>query len=391
MSANSDEKTKCLRCGKLYFEGQNWISCDECSGWLHIRCAGIKLKEFDKICSDEKSTFVCRYCQYYKCGKCVKPVYPLQNGLVCDIDECQKWFHLGCTQHSLADYKNSKSHLRTNAWYCPDCTSLPFENLNDKDFLNTITPDLNVRVHQKLIPCINFFKQRCSVCCKNITKNQKPKSLPCVLCSTLVHRKCSNITLSELLKTKSKHLKNWSCNSCMSLNFPFQDIDCADVLKLSFNSLVFCPCLKESTETPLSDCIEFKTTNDMYDTDTIFTHAPDPHNHMNNTLDINSCCDYTNHDFHKLASELKNSKTKPFSVFHTNIESLSHNFDSLERLCTDLNYPFDIIAVTETWNPSSKKDNFIPKRLENYQKYNGLPGESMKSGCGLYIHRPQRS
>ena len=178
----------------LYIEGQNWISCDECSGWLHIKCAGIKLKEFKIINSDEKSTFVCRYCKYYKCGKCFKPVYPLQNGLICDLEECQKWFHLGCTQHSLADYKNSKSHLRINDWYCPNCVSLPFDNLNNKDFLNTVTPGLNLREYQKVIPGIDNFKQRCSVCCKNITRNQKPKSLPCVVCSTLVHRKCSNIT-----------------------------------------------------------------------------------------------------------------------------------------------------------------------------------------------------
>ena len=106
---------------------------------------------------------------------------------------------------------------------------------------------------------------------------------------------------------------------------------------------------------------------------------------MDTTLDINSRCDYyTNHDFHKLTTET-DKDSKPFSVLHSNIESLMHNFDALETLCANLNYSFDIIGLTETWNPSSNKDKFIPKRLEGYHKYNGLPGTSMKSGCGIYI------
>ena len=125
----------------------------------------------------------------------------------------------------------------------------------------------------------------------------------------------------------------------------------------------------------------------FYDSDSIHTHAPDPHNYIDKTLDINSRCDYyTNHDFHKLAKELNNNdKQKPFSILHTNIESLTHNFEALDILCSDLNYPFDIIALTETWNPTHGKHKFIPKLMENYQKFNGLSGTTMKSGCGLYI------
>ena len=62
-----------------------------------------------------------------------------------------------------------------------------------------------------------------------------------------------------------------------------------------------------------------------------------------------------------------------------------HNFDSLETLCTDLDYPFDVIAVSETWNPEKSKDKFIPKNLPGYEPYNGLMGTTLKSGCGFYI------
>ena len=82
---------------------------------------------------------------------------------------------------------------------------------------------------------------------------------------------------------------------------------------------------------------------------------------------------------------MKKKTRTPFSILHTNIQSLSHNFDSLERLCTDLEYPFDIIALSETWNPEGAKEKFIPKQIENYNKFKGLPGTTLRSGCGLYI------
>ena len=54
-------------------------------------------------------------------------------------------------------------------------------------------------------------------------------------------------------------------------------------------------------------------------------------------------------------------------------------------MLTDLGYNFDVIAVTETWNPEKSRDRFIPKRLDGYEKYTGISGKSLKSGCGLYI------
>ena len=208
MTAGSDDLAKCLRCSKLIREGANSISCDDCNGWLHLKCAGLKLKEFKKICSDKNSIFSCRYCTYYKCGKCQKPVYPNQNGVQCDIDDCEKWYHLRCSGFTLAEYRNSKSRLHTEPWHCFNCTKLPFSELSEKEFLEVIKPDLDLKRFYKTIPKIDSFKVRCSVCSRKITKNQKPKSLPCSDCESLVHRKCSNISLPELLDCKPFHLKN---------------------------------------------------------------------------------------------------------------------------------------------------------------------------------------
>ena len=144
----------------------------------------------------------------------------------------------------------------------------------------------------------------------------------------------------------------------MSKTFPFQAVPSEDVQKMTYNSLIYCPCLQSSTEIPTDNIEEYRNTTDLYNAETIFTHAPDPHNNIDQSLDINARCNYyTNHDFHRLKH--KSDSKKPFSILHTNIESLMHNFDSLERLCTDLEYDFDIIALSETWNSESQKAKFI--------------------------------
>ena len=75
-----------------------------------------------------------------------------------------------------------------------------------------------------------------------------------------------------------------------------------------------------------------------------------------------------------------------FSVIHTNIQSLMHNFDSLQYLLTDLKHKFDIVAVSETWNPKNKTVVFKPGLLEGYHTYYGQTGHTLKSGCGIYIN-----
>ena len=98
-----------------------------------------------------------------------------------------------------------------------------------------------------------------------------------------------------------------------------------------------------------------------------------------------NCGYYSTHDFHKLTNVYKSKEKKPFSALHTNIQSLMHNFDSLESLCCNLDYPFDVIALSETWNAEKNKDKFIPKNLPGYDKYKGIPGTTLKGGCGLYL------
>jgi hypothetical protein len=90
---------------------------------------------------------------------------------------------------------------------------------------------------------------------------------------------------------------------------------------------------------------------------------------------------YETHEFHMMKEKINNS----FSVFHTNISSLQFNGDNLQNLLANLEFKFDIIALSETWNPEYK-ETFQPPILPGYNKYKGTTGSSLKGGCGLYIN-----
>ena len=69
-------------------------------------------------------------------------------------------------------------------------------------------------------------------------------------------------------------------------------------------------------------------------------------------------------------------------LFHP--PSLQYNGDNLETVLASLEFKFDIVAVTETWNPGYK-ETFQPPILPGYNPYKGTTGSSLKGGCGLYI------
>ena len=51
----------------------------------------------------------------------------------------------------------------------------------------------------------------------------------------------------------------------------------------------------------------------------------------------------------------------------------------------NLDHNFKVIAVTETWNSVHKKHLFAFKIMLGYHQYEGMTGETLKSGCGFFI------
>ena len=122
--------------------------------------------------------------------------------------------------------------------------------------------------------------------------------------------------------------------------------------------------------------------NDSFDKS--FNFGPNDTNKLDDTYDLlPSFKYYQTHELHKL---FRKTNKSAFSLLHTNICSLKANFENLEILLHNIEHNFDIIVLTETWKSEEKMSCFSPRHLEGYQKYNGITGITIKSGCGFYIN-----
>ena len=226
-------------------------------------------------------------------------------------------------------------------------TSLDFNSIHNKNHDNKLRTLYLPNTVQ--VSCLDYSHD-CSVC-SNLIKNPKAlkRSIPCPSCNHLIHKKCSNLNPSQLLSLKST-TNLWECPSCSKLKFPFTELEDEEIYLSSFNSNWSCNC---GNQPPAPSFIK-----DKYNLKCLF-HQED--NDKNDTFSSNDEFDeqfnryhtlnpdfkyYETHDFHSLKDRVKN----PFSLFHTNISSLQHNGDNLKLLLTNLEFKFDIIALSETWN-----------------------------------------
>ena len=162
----------------------------------------------------------------------------------------------------------------------------------------------------------------------------------------LIHKKCTNLNSNQLSSLKNT-INIWECPRCTKLKFPFSDIEDDEIYLSSFNSNWSCNCGKLRPAPLCKDKYNLKTLfslfDDTEDESSSQNNEFDEQFNMHHTLkpDFNY---YETHDFHTLKDRVKN----PFSLFHTNISSLQHNGDNLELLLTNLEFKFDIIALSET-------------------------------------------
>ena len=374
----------CPACSARVPEDTDSIACDFCDKWYHLDCTKLTKTQFELFKKDKSFSWFCDKCNREKCKKCD---IITKGSLKIKCDLCEKNYHFKCAG------LNKQSYIYT-PWYCFNCTTniFPFNNLPPKKILslsfNSLVlnrhPNQFRRLHISLNenPCTDqVYCLQCQCCANKITKPSS--AIPCPSCKCLIHQSCSKLKKREIEQMKQT-TNVWECPHCTSGKFPFSSTDDIDLYLDAFNSnwtgtSLFKP--QRYIPSPTSD--EFKLILNRHD-DLKFNDAYCEDLEENFDTYHSLKPDFKYYETHEFIS-MKDKMTNSFSLLHTNICSLQYNGDNLQNLLATHEFKFDIIALSETWNPDYKVHTFQPPILPGYKPYKGNTGTSLKGGCGLYI------
>ena len=211
------------------------------------------------------------------------------------------------------------------------------------------------------------MKYPCGICNKNVTENTN--SIFCNCCNLWVHLKCTDLDKLSF-KRLSEQDEEWYCRKCLDTIFPFSSLSNNEFLSVIYN---------------VSD-----TYLDLYENCQILnvTNFPDEINLEENQLDINyrvSALDtgsiYVTSDQFNKKYNVDNEQNK-FSIIHINCRSLNANFGEINNLLLDMNFKFDIIAMTETWFNS--KTDYDLYQIDGYKMF--VCNREFQQGGGVIIY-----
>ncbi len=89
---------------------------------------------------------------------------------------------------------------------------------------------------------------------------------------------------------------------------------------------------------------------------------------------------YTTNQFIKQTSTISKNRKK-LSIIHFNARSLNQNYEKIESYLSELNYHFEIIAISETWTTPNNEDFALPGYTSYFVSRNSKKG----GGVALFI------
>ena len=357
-----EREEKCKKCRKVVGRNAKSICCDSCDRWYHFKCSGLSVEQFSFHSKNELEFWRCHNCVPFRC-KCNLIVRNNQNSILCNI--CETWVHLKCSGLT----KNELSHLSktTLDWYCRWCIAdaLPFYNIENKKLEKLLQTNKKVNIPANAI-------RLCKICDKgNLARNS---ALYCRSCKHLLHKKCAGREEAQIIDL---------CSKCRQETFPFYLCTREEILKDNHNNINVCKPCSILTEEDISLPIQNTEILNLFEN----IHNVDSQESYYNDSDINSTHNvnfdfYDMHKFHKLTRRDNNKDT--FSLIHSNIESLCAKEERLKLMITNLDFSFDVIALTETWNQERKKHKYFAPILEGYHCFEGMTGNTLKGVWFLY-------
>ena len=369
----------CIKCNKTFpVSNYNSICCDKCQFWYHFSCSQLDITEFETHQKNLELKWSCNSCQNKYCKKCDISTR-FKNSVKCS--NCCGKFHNKCAGITKQNSQNTQSAT----WNCRDCSSqiFPFHNIDNKSLIKMHENYPKKYVSTSIVT--NEFKNCCSICDKKLIMPNK--GIPCTNCKCLVHVKCTNI--KHISKEYHTFKGNWQCSACIKTKFAFTDIDNKNLKENSFNSNILLN-RKYKSKITIEEELKLMLSHSKQSNWHSYSHP-----NINETFNITSdeidqfnCIKpnfmyYDVEKFNKLQKSWQNHNK--LGIFHTNICSLQANIEDMEDLLVDLGFSFDILALTETWNPEEGKDKFLAKNIDGYHDYYGVTGSTRKGGCGVYI------
>ena len=166
--------------------------------------------------------------------------------------------------------------------------------------------------------------------------------MKCSLCNLCYHFKCTSLTLADYKFLKSSSLGG-PVRYAASHFFPFHSIEHNELTKLSYNSNLSCLCSKHSVHAMLEDLPVLQTISNIGNIPHLSNS--DPESNTPSTVNFNY---FDIHKFHS-SPEISSCSKKAYSLLTCNIRSIQANVNNLVQFLNDLNYPFNIMSLSETW------------------------------------------
>ena len=195
--------------------------------------------------------------------------------------------------------------------------------------------------------------------------NKNQKSMHCDSSNFWIHNSCEGLTEDEFQRLVEKDDDiPFSCLTCKIKQnaeiFPLSKFEVPDLYGIDLPSLVeSLPCFETwSRLTKLPNMSDFDIDKNLIGT-------------------ISS-------RYYDLNEKNKIKLTRQnFSVFHTNIRSLSKHFDELHTQINMLNIPLDTVGISES-KQQVGKDFLINIQMDGYSMYS-QPSKSSCGGCVLML------
>ena len=184
----------------------------------------------------------------------------------------------------------------------------------------------------------------CNICLKNVFSD----SLHCASCLTQVHKRCARLN-DAFNNSSNVDDYHWNCKDCIELSSIFNIND------------------NNNTNVALNTC------HCSY----FYNEKVNPDINLKNIFYVNTPY-FTTEQFENTMHD-----TKGISIIHINCRSLYANFEKLKILLDNLEFVFDVIALTETW---INEDNANIFSLDGYVFCHTNRTNKKGGGVALYIN-----